>query len=103
MEKQIDIRTNHHWRQVVYGYELTEVQKADFDYINADDFDMHSFFVYKGQVIDSGEVFAISHNMATSQPAFEAWHGYQSDSFFSGIVVKFSDDFEEYQIGTYIS
>ena len=31
----------------------------------------------------------------------KGWDGYISDSFFSGVLIKISDDNEEYQIGTY--
>ena len=31
------------------------------------------------------------------------WHGYMSDSLFSGILIRYSDDMDQYQIATYIS
>ena len=38
-----------------------------------------------------------------SNNGMEQWHGYMSDSYFSGLLIRYSDDYEEYQIATYIS
>jgi len=34
---------------------------------------------------------------------FQSWHGHKGDSFFSGTLIRVSDDGEEYQIATYLS
>ena len=96
----MNITTNRHWNSFLYGFELTDTQKSDFDYL--DDIDSHEFISYRGMIIDPSEVFPIDDTMRLHAD-FGDWHGYQSDSFFSGIVIKYSDDFEQYQIGTYIS
>jgi hypothetical protein len=36
-------------------------------------------------------------------PELKDWDGYQSDSYFSGVVIKISPDGEQYKIGTYFS
>ena len=41
----IKIITNNKPRQLIYGYELTDKQKQDFDYIT--DIDSHDFVKYK--------------------------------------------------------
>jgi hypothetical protein len=94
------IQTNRHWVNFLYGYELTEAEKADFDYV--DDIESHNFIRYRGAVIDPSEVFPITDTMRLHGD-FKDWQGYQSDSYFSGIVIKYSDDFEQYQIGTFIN
>ena len=40
--KQPTIITNHHERQFVYGYELSEREKKEFDYID----DIVEFFLF---------------------------------------------------------
>ena len=97
------IISNNHWHNLLYGYELTETEKQDFDYI--DDIDSHDFIKYRGVIYDSGEFMPTPQNEPARQELNElaSWHGYQSDSFFSGVVIRYSDDFEQYQIGTYIS
>jgi len=90
----MNIKTNNHFRNLIYGYELTELEKQDFDYI--DDIDSHDFFRYKGHVYDPSEF------MRTPE-ALEPWQGYSSDSYFSGVVITYSDDMEQIKIGTYFS
>ena len=93
------IKSNKHWNNFVYGYELTEKEKSDFDYI--EDLDSHDFIRYRGGVIDPSELMRVPE-VQLDNP-LKAWQGYSSDSYFSGIVVNYSTDGEQYQIGTYIS
>lgn len=81
----IKIMTNNTPRQLVYGYELTDKQKQDFDYI--EDIDSHDFVIYKGNVLDLSEFMRID-----TIEHFNGWHGYSSDSFFSGTLVKYCDN-----------
>ena len=97
------IITNNHYRDLIYGYELSEKERAYFDYI--DDIDSHSFFKYRGAVYDPSEFMRTPQNEPAQQElnGLSAWHGYQSDSFFSGIVIKYSEDFESVKVGLYLS
>ena len=90
------IITNNHWNTFLYGYELTEEQKLDFDYI--DDIDSESFIKYRGIIYSIHDFMAIERS-----PFPGKWDGYSSDSFFSGVIIKLSDDTEQYKIATYIS
>ena len=74
------IRTNHQYRNLTYGYELTEKQRADFDYIDEEEIMSHDFLKYRGIVYDVGS-FERS-NVA-------GWDGQFCDSFFSAILIKF--------------
>ena len=40
--------------------------------------------------------------MSQFDKEFKEWHAYLSDSFFSGILIRVSDDGEQYQIATFI-
>lgn len=97
------IKTNNQYRNLVHGYELTGSEKEDFDYIK--DIDTHDFIKYKGMIYDPSEFMATPHNEPARQELnkLSAWDGYQSDSFFSGVVIKYSSDFEQVKIGTYFS
>lgn len=95
----IRIKTNRQWRQFLYGYELTEKQAADFDYIDSEDFPTHNFIKYKGMIYDYGEFMTCS-TLPRDNPLTD-WHGHHSDSFFSGVVIRTSSDGEMYQIGTF--
>lgn len=99
----MQIITNHHWHNFLYGYELTEKERADFDYV--EDIDSHSFFRYRGAVYDPDGFMRTPQNEPARQELnkLSAWDGYQSDSYFSGVVLKYSQDCEQYQVGLYLS
>lgn len=80
----IKIMTNNKPRQLVYGYELTDKQKQDFDYI--EDIDSHDFVKYKNNIYDLSEFMRIENN-----DSLKGWEGYSSDSYFSGTLVKYID------------
>ena len=88
------ITTNNQPRNLIYGYELTDTEKEDFDYL--DDIDSHDFFRFKGNLYDPSEFMC--------SPSLEpTWMGVQPDSFFSGVVIRYTDDFEQVVCGTYYS
>ena len=74
------IITNNVPRNMIYGYELTDKQKQDFDYI--DDIDSHDFVKYKGMVFD------VSEFMITE---LEGWDGVSGQSYFNGYLIKIVD------------
>ena len=88
--------TNNKPRQLIYGYELTDKQKQDFDYI--DDIDSHNFVKYKGMIFDIGEFIRVENN-----DSLKGWDGYSSDSFFSGTLIKYAEDMESVIMGWYYS
>lgn len=99
----MEIRTNNHWRPLVYGYELTEKERAEFDYIGADEIDSHEFFRYRGIVYDPSEFMWIDASITPhpQREGWEHWNGYLSDSYFSGILIRYSEDFESIQCATF--
>ena len=87
----MQIITNNHWRNLEYGYQLSESERAEFDYL--DDIDSADFIRYKGHVYYLGEF------LHAPEPLAADWDGYTADSFFSGVVIKLSRDGEQYKIG----
>lgn len=81
----IKIMTNNKPRQLIYGYELTDKQKQDFDYI--EDIDSHDFVKYKNNIYDLSEFMRVENSSSLND-----WDGYSSDSYFSGTLVKYIDD-----------
>lgn len=104
------IRTNNHYRPVLYWWELTDAERADLDYVEEqskqDDF---RGFRYKGQVYDLGEFVAIGKRSENGAPSARhsvdddspllRWHGIQTESYFSAIVVRYSSDYEYVAVG----
>lgn len=98
----MEIRTNNHWRPLIYGYELSAKERAEFDYIDADEISTHDFFRYRGIVYDPSDFMAIREVVPHPQrEGWEHWHGYISDSYFSGILIRYSEDFESIQVATF--
>lgn len=82
------ITTNNQIRPILHWWELTEKEKKEFDYLDTEnERDFSSFFRYKGQVYDLGEFMRVGNI-----PEFKGWDGYASDSFFSGVLVKYPVD-----------
>jgi hypothetical protein len=96
----LTIITNNVPREILYGSYLTDEERAEFDYYDWDAIDNGnnsvSFFRYKGQLYDLGDY-------ERSDTQFEGWDGYYSETFFSGIVFRYVDDFEQVVVGRYYS
>ena len=93
---EIKISSNHQARDLVCFYDMPEKEQNEFDYVR-EDHDRCSlrFFKYKGEYYDSYE-FVRSPD---SFPSY--WQGYQSDSFFSGLLIRFSEDDDSVIVGQY--
>lgn len=78
----ITVTTNNHQRPVLYGSDLTDAERAEFDYIDwqADD---ATFFRYRGQVYD------LSEFIESVPLSVHGWDAYRADSFFSGLVIRY--------------
>lgn len=96
------IKCNHIPRHVMYGFELSEKQRAEFDYLN--DIESHEFVQYKGQIYDTGEFLALDRhrNQCYSDEIFADFDGYHADSYFSGVLIKYVED-GQVIMATYIS
>jgi len=91
------IISNYHWHPILDAEQLTAKQRADIAYTD----DCAPVFLYRGRAYAIDELYTTSFHHA---PAWiREWDGYASDSYFSGIVVKFSGDRDAVQIGIYLS
>lgn len=87
------ITTDNKWKQFVYGYDVPEKVLSDiFEHLDEDE-TVDSFFKYRNVWYHISDFINASEEMLP-------WHGYSSDSFFSGIVIEISSDGEEYKVGT---
>ena len=91
----MNIATDNKWKQFIYGYELTPKERKEFDYMMDEEIDSTNFLRYRKWVYSVNDFMRTDH--------FPGWHGYHSDSFFSGVVITVSDHSDSYKIGTYIS
>ncbi len=100
------IITNRVPRDVLNWYELTEKERAEFDYLDSEERQAEANFVrYRGEVYDLGEFERTPNNEPARQELNQlaAWDGYRGDSFYSGVVIKYCDDFERVIVGLYLS
>jgi hypothetical protein len=109
MSMSVSIFTNHHRRPVIDGWQLTEAERAQFDYLDWAAIDRGeesaSFFRYAGSLYDLGEFTAnwgLSRNSGLPDH-LKGWDGYMSDSAFSATVVKYVEDGEAVVVGRVIS
>ena len=104
MHSQVEVKTNNQPRELIDFQDLPEkIQKEEFDYIKEGE-GFVRFFKYKGEYYDSHEFMVINHGREALPEAFKGWSGYQSETFFSGLLIKFVDnDFENVVIGSYAS
>ena len=110
----MQIITNNQPRPVLFAYELTEKERKEFDYIeDIASPDCQAVFVrYKGQVYDLGEFLRIVP-AGTTGGSFahydhagnlKGWQGIHTESFFSGVLIKYTDnDCEHVIVGRYFS
>lgn len=105
MENTVKVYCNWQWRTPIYGYELTTKERKEFDYISDDDIGSHDFLRYRGNVYDLSEFMRIDTMCKDpNRPSFmQNWHGYTSDSFFSGVLIKWNKECDQVMIATYIS
>jgi len=95
----MEIVTNNHYRGVLTSFDLTQKEAKEFDYLDLENGE-GSFFRYKGQVYDLGEFFPWDN---PASPTRSDWDGFRSDSYFSGIVIKYSDCLEAVKVGVVLS
>lgn len=77
------IITNNQKRELIYGYQLTEKEKQDFDWL--DDIDSEQFVQYQGMIIHIEEFVRLSGD---SEESKAGWHGVHGLNAFCGVLVK---------------
>ncbi len=77
----IKIITNNAPRNLISWYELTDVEKSEFDYCTSED----NFVRYRGELIPICD-FTITPDSFPGN-----WDGYRQDSYFSAVVIRYSE------------
>ena len=86
--------TNNHWRNFLYGYELTDKEIAEYDHLDTDE-KTDGFIRYRGIV------YHVSDFLRSIDD--KVWQGYFGQTVFSAVVIQISDDGEQYKIGLSLS
>ena len=98
----LTIKTNNQPRETFSGLcaELyigdaeTAKLRQQFDYLTDTEFEDAEFVSYKGYYYSLGDFMYIpsEHQLLVFRDNFQGWHGYSSDSFFSGVLIKILDN-----------
>ena len=91
----LSIQTNNQERPVIDWHDLTPKQQSEFNYASAEE---SQFVIYKNWVYDIAEFMAVRE-----YGELTPWHGYSSDSFFSGVLIQFISDCDTVIMGSYTS
>jgi len=96
---EIEITSTMREKPMVYGYQLTDREKRDYDYM--EDIDSADFFWYRKRLYALDDFMRLDPKGAMSMEGY--WHGYVGDSFFSGVLVHICEDKDGVIVGTYIA
>lgn len=103
MDSKLTIRTNHVPRDVLRWFDLSPKEQSEFDYLDSDDRRMEAEFVrYRGWVYDLHDMERGWGGTQMPEP-FAGWDNYLSDSYFSGILIKWLNDGEQVVCATWLS
>lgn len=117
------IRTNNVPRDILYPWDLSLAELADFDYLidAPDDATAEQlqelwcdsgaqFFRYRGELYDLSEFvrivplsqqYGFEHGVSEDSPLLK-WQGIRTDSYFSALVVRYANDDESLVVGLYL-
>ncbi len=87
------ITTNNQYRPILHWHELTEIEQKELDMY--EDVQESSFFRYRDWCYDLCDFWRTDSNDHWK----EKWDGYKTDSYFSAILVKYSECGEAVRVG----
>jgi hypothetical protein len=90
----LEIITNANARDLLFWYDLTDKEQAELDNEETDEL----FFRYRGNVYRLNDFTRVEGN-----PDLRGWDGYMTDTYFSGVLVKYVDHYERVIVGRYYS
>lgn len=93
----VTIKTNHNWRPFCRRSALPPYVFDDFDYQHPSISD--GYFRYRGSWYHLDDFTTCDD----SDAEFKGWDAYAGDSYFSGVLIKLSDDGGAVMCATYFS
>lgn len=91
------IITNNVPRDIINWYDLTEKEKKEFDWIHKGTEDEYNFVRFNGNCYATNEFMQIDNNNWD----LKGWHDYIPDTYFSGVLIKYVNDYEQVVMGRY--
>ena len=97
----LTVITNNQRRPVLYWHDLTAKERKEFDWLDTEaKQDEAEFFRYKGSVYAISEFTSLR---VTGTPEFKRWDGYFSDTYFSGILLRYLGSDPDVIVGRFYS
>ena len=97
----MEVITNHHWRPFKYYQDFSEKEQNEiddsYDWMSQEERETADWIEYRNRV------YCTQDFMADRNDRFPGWHGYLTDSFFSGLLIKLSDCGDAYKIALMLS
>ena len=101
------IKTNHHFRPVLYWHDLTDAEQAENNeaYEGVQE---SIFFRYRNWLYDLNDFLRVNNMHCGQDHRLYGWDGYKNETFFSSVLVKYGEDGETVKVGlaldfTYLS
>ena len=91
------IITNNHFKEILSFFDLTNKEQNELK-DSYDTIEESSFFRYRGQVYDLNEFMRVQYGTAFNK-VINDWDGYHNDSFFSSVLVKYSECNDAVKVG----
>jgi len=91
------IKTNNTPRLLLSGYELTDREREEFDYMSGEDIALAIFVRYKGHIWNIGEFLRVTPDSELGQKGFD---GYETTSAFTATVIRITEDSDRVIMGS---
>ena len=99
----LTIKSNNVPRNYSYGVNFNGKERTEmleqFDYLTEEDFNQHRFINYKGFWYDLCDFMLVRDNELKKLK----WDGISTDTYFSGVIVRYVEDDEQVVMGTCFS
>lgn len=89
------IKTNNHPRAILGWHDLSKKEQKEFDWMDEETKDGAEFVRYKGWVYYINDFMRCWPDVEE----MKGWDGYEADSYFSGVLIKFVDNYERVIMG----
>jgi len=101
---ELKIITDNKYRPVLYWHDLTPKEQEEYAYLEAVDKGFDVFFRYRKWCYYLGDFIRVDYNAPFKENIpFKGWDGYHANSFFSGVLVRYSECGDAVKVATYIS
>ncbi len=101
-DETVKIFGNNHLVPLIYGNELSDKEKKEYDFLDEEELETSQFFRFKNWTYYLGNFMRLSNNSPFENCPIK-FDGHAGDTFFSGVLVTFCEDNEFVKVYTYYS